>query len=239
MERIEAVILAGGMGTRLRGVIGADIPKCMAPVAGVPFLDYLLHDALRQGITHIMLSLGHKSSAVTDWLATRHFPLHIDWVIEPQPLGTGGGIRLALQACQTEQVFVLNGDTFFDVPLREGLMKTQQQSRAEVTIALKALQHFERYGTVHVDAQGIITAFQEKQARVAGRINGGVYCIQRRAFLNRDFPTQFSFEKDYLERHVADGIFQAFEGDGYFIDIGVPEDYERAQRDFPQLFSPA
>ncbi|MBS1629809.1 MAG: nucleotidyltransferase family protein [Bacteroidetes bacterium] len=239
MERVEAIILAGGLGTRLRGVIGADTPKCMAPVAGIPFLDYLLRYAARQGITHIMLSLGHKSEAVTDWLSSRHFPMNIDWVIEPEPLGTGGGIRLALQACQARQVFVLNGDTFFDIPLSAGLLQAHQHSGAETTIALKALKQFERYGTVEADDRGIITAFQEKKACLAGRINGGIYCIHRTAFLNRDFPVRFSFEKDYLGQHVAEGIFQAFESKGYFIDIGVPEDYERAQQDFPQLFSPA
>ncbi len=239
MERVDAIILAGGLGTRLRGVIGADTPKCMAPIAGIPFLDYLLRYAARQGVERIVLSLGHKSEVVLEWLDNRQYPLHIDWVIESEPLGTGGGIRLAMQACRAAQVFVLNGDTFFDVPLCEGLMPTLLHSQAETSIALKPLRNFERYGSVERAADGIIKGFQEKMPCQEGMINGGVYCIQRKAFLKRRFAEHFSFEKDYLEANVSEGIFQSFEGEGYFIDIGVPEDYERAQQDFPNLFSPA
>jgi D-glycero-alpha-D-manno-heptose 1-phosphate guanylyltransferase len=239
MKAIEAIILAGGLGTRLRGVIGAETPKCMAPVAGKPFLYYLLSFAVREGVERIVLSLGHKSEAVLGWLREQPFPLEIDWVVETEPLGTGGGIRLALEACRTEDVFVLNGDTMFDIPLRSGLLQRHRQAGAETTIALKELRNFERYGTVERDASGVITAFQEKAPRAAGLINGGVYCVRRDAFLARGLPGKFSFEKDYLERFVGEGKFQAYESQAYFIDIGVPEDYERARHDFQRLFSPA
>lgn len=239
MERIEAIILAGGLGTRLRDVIGEETPKCMAQVAGQPFLHYLLQYAAQQGVQRVVLSLGHKSHAVTGWLRTQHFPLEIKWVIEQEPLGTGGGIQLALKACKTENIIVLNGDTMFNIPLRSGLLQQHILRHSETTIALKALENFERYGTVEQNEEGVITAFQEKAPREQGLINGGIYCINRTVFLNRDLPEKFSFEKDYLERFVGEGKFYGYQDSGYFIDIGVPQDYERAQSDFQSLFSPA
>jgi len=239
METIEAVILAGGLGTRLRGIIGGDTPKCMAPVAGHPFLHYLLRYAAAEGVSRVVLSLGHKSEVVLDWLGTQDHPLQIDSVIEAGPLGTGGGIQLALHACRAADVVVMNGDTMFDIPLRAGLLQRHQHSGAETTIALKTLQNFERYGRVEKKESGVIAAFQEKMPCPSGMINGGVYCINRTSFLERHLPEKFSFEKDYLEHFVAEGKFYAYEGHGYFIDIGVPEDFNRAQDDFPGLFSPA
>lgn len=235
---MEAIILAGGLGTRLRGVIGEETPKCMAPVAGCPFLYFLLRYAQQQGITRIVLSLGYKSDVVLQWLAEMSWPMQIDFVVEDEPLGTGGGIRKALDICHADDVFVLNGDTFFDVPLSE-FRAHHQSCHAELSLALKRLQDFDRYGTVVADAQGCVTGFREKAACKEGLINGGVYCLHRSTFLQRNWPLKFSFEKDYLEAFVADGKFHAFESAGYFIDIGVPADYSRAQHDFQRLFSPA
>jgi D-glycero-alpha-D-manno-heptose 1-phosphate guanylyltransferase len=235
---MEAIILAGGLGTRLRGVIGEDTPKCMAPVSGQPFLYYLLQYAIQQGISRVVLSLGHKSEAVINWLNTQDFPLTIDSVIEQEPMGTGGGMQLALKECHSEYVIVLNGDTMFQVQL-PALLETHVFEDAETTIALKSLTHFERYGIVEKDVRGTITAFQEKAPREQGLINGGVYCIHRAAFLDRKLPEKFSFEKDYLERYVDEGKFFGYEDGGYFIDIGVPNDYEQAQHDFQSLFSQA
>ncbi len=235
---MEAIILAGGLGTRLRGVIGEDTPKCMAIVAGQPFLYYLLQYATSQGVHRIILSLGHKSEAVIDWLSIQTFPLRIEWVIESEPLGTGGGIQLALQACTAEHVAVLNGDTMFNIALQT-MLQTHTQKNAETTIALKAMHNFERYGIVEKGKQNVITAFQEKAPREQGLINGGVYYINREAFLSRALPQKFSFEKDYLERFVGDQRFYAYEDPGYFIDIGVPHDYQQAQHDFHSLFSQA
>jgi D-glycero-alpha-D-manno-heptose 1-phosphate guanylyltransferase len=235
---MEAIVLAGGLGTRLRGVIDEDTPKCMAPVNGRPFLYYLLTYAVDEGVRSIVLSLGYKSEAVIDWLREQKFPLEIDWVIEQEPLGTGGGIGLALKKCTSAQVIVLNGDTMFRVGLQR-LVQSHSDHGAEATLALKELTNFERYGIVEIDDANVITAFQEKAPRADGLINGGVYCIQREAFLNRRLPLRFSFEKDYLEHFVSDKVFLGFTDKGYFIDIGVPNDYDQAQRDFVGLFSQA
>lgn len=233
MEAMECIVLAGGLGTRLRGVIGEQ-PKCMAPVNGRPFLYYLLQYLEKQGCTRLILSLGYRHEAVTAWLEGQELPFAIDWVIEQEPLGTGGGIRLALQAALGETVFILNGDTFFDVSLPQ-MQAAHHRQPNEVSIALKEMRNFERYGTV-TTAAGYITAFEEKRPREHGLINGGIYLANRSAFLNRSFPEKFSFEKDYLEAFTAERLFTGYESDGYFIDIGVPEDYDKAQSDFSSLF---
>jgi D-glycero-alpha-D-manno-heptose 1-phosphate guanylyltransferase len=238
---MEAIILAGGLGTRLRSVIGKALPKCMAMVAGRPFLHHLFQYLEREGCEHIILSLGHGHSHILDWLEKEQpTRIPVDHVIEQEPLGTGGGIRLALEGAAAEHVMVLNGDTTFEVQLRT-LLNFAKTTGAETALALKAMRHFERYGIVEVEGQlGRITGFEEKRPREAGLINGGVYCIHRNRFLARTFPEKFSFEKDYLEAIVEEGVLYGQTSDGYFIDIGIPEDYERAQQDFKNRFgSPA
>lgn len=224
---MECIILAGGLGTRLRGVIGNQ-PKCMAPVQGRPFLEHMFDYLTQQGCTRLILSLGHLYEVITDWLATQNRPFDIKYVIEQEPLGTGGGIRLAVQQSTTEQVIVLNGDTMFRISL-SGLLDHHSRHHPETTLALKAMHRFERYGVVRMDEHQKITAFEEKKYYETGLINGGIYCIDRKRFLARTFPDTFSFEKDYLERYVDDNLFSGYVHDGYFIDIGIPMDYERAQ----------
>ena len=232
---MEVIILAGGLGTRLQGVIGAQ-PKCMAPVNGKPFLAYLLDFADKQGATRIILSLGFKHRVVTDWLETLDFlPFELDYVVESEPLGTGGGILAAMEVAETDDVAVINGDTMFSVNLREQ-MKFHRANKASTTLALKKMHQFDRYGVVNTDAKSVITSFEEKQYKEEGLINGGVYIINREAFLGKDLSGKFSFEKEYLERFVKEKKFYGYASDEYFIDIGIPEDYTRAQSDFKTLF---
>jgi D-glycero-alpha-D-manno-heptose 1-phosphate guanylyltransferase len=231
---MECIILAGGLGTRLRGSIG-DQPKCMAPVNGKPFLHYLFEYLEQQRCTRLILSLGHKHEAITEWLQIQDRPYEISYVIEHEPLGTGGGIRLALEQSSQDEVLVLNGDTFFPVPLAD-LISFHRNRPAAASIALKSMQDFERYGTVTMEDNGMITDFSEKQHREHGLINGGIYCIDRAHFLKRELPSKFSFEKDYLERFVTEHGFFGYSSDAYFIDIGIPADYEKAQYDFADMF---
>ena len=227
---MEAIILAGGLGTRLAGVIG-DVPKCMAPVAGKPFLHYLVKYLEAQGCTRLVLSLGYRYEQVLEWINTQAFLFPVDYVIEREPLGTGGGIRKAMLKTVGENVAILNGDTFFDLGLK-ALLGAHLSAGAATTLALKPMRDFERYGTVTVDDAQRITAFAEKQPMAEGLINGGVYIIRREAFLSTPLPEKFSFEKDYLEARVSEGKFSGYTSEGYFIDIGVPDDYARAQADF-------
>jgi len=231
---MECIILAGGQGTRLQGVIGA-YPKCMAPVNGQPFLHYLFQYLAIQQCERVILSLGYKHEVITDWLQTQRLPFSVDYVIETTPLGTGGGIGLAMAKAYTDDVAVLNGDTLFQVDM-QSLSAFHKQKKATTTLALKEMHYFERYGVVNIDKQGAVTSFEEKQYRETGSINGGVYIINKSFFLSKELPEKFSFEKDYLEHFVDERHFFGLKSDGYFIDIGVPNDYEQAQEDFKNLF---
>lgn len=226
--------MAGGLGTRLQGVIGAS-PKCMAPVNGQPFLAYLFDYLGQQRCTRVILSLGYKHRVVTDWVEEQDLLFEVDCVIEDEPLGTGGGILAAMEEAATDNVAVLNGDTMFKVDLRAQL-NYHTSKNALTTLALKKMHKFDRYGIVNTNAQGVITSFEEKQYREEGLINGGIYFINREAFLAKNLPAKFSFEKDYLEKFVPEKKFFGFESDSYFIDIGIPADYEQAAKDFKTMF---
>ena len=232
---MEAIILAGGLGTRLQGVIGA-YPKCMAPVNGKPFLAYIFDYLERQECTRVVLSLGYKHEVVAEWLNKGSVNIPCSQVIESEPLGTGGGIQLALGAAKDKNVVILNGDTFFDVDLQK-MMDFHLKAESKTTLALKQMREFERYGVVNMGANNIILSFEEKKYRATGLINGGVYIVDKEALLAKHLPQKFSFEKDYLERYVAEGNFCGYELDGYFIDIGIPEDYARVKDDFKKMFS--
>lgn len=226
---MECIILAGGMGTRLQSVV-SDVPKCMAPVAGHPFLYYLLTSLTEAGFNHIILSLGYKHAVIEEWLRTNHFSADISTVAEETPLGTGGAVKLALSKARAENVFVLNGDTFFGVKYPE-LLNIHKQTHASATLALKKMEKFSRYGVVDIDqASGRILRFNEKHYCESGLINGGIYLINRNEL--DSYPLQFSLEKDFFEPKVTTSILSGYISEGYFIDIGIPNDYAQAQTDF-------
>ncbi|MDR1763306.1 MAG: HAD-IIIA family hydrolase, partial [Dysgonamonadaceae bacterium] len=233
---MEAVILAGGMGTRLRSVV-ADVPNCMASVAGKPFLEYLVDSLQNAGFDHIILSLGYKHEAVEEWVEAQRSEgakeqMRISFVVESEPLGTGGAVKFALQKASENEVFILNGDTFLDLDYA-AMLAFHRQSGATATLALKKMQNFERYGRVEIDNQNRIVRFAEKQHCIEGLINAGVYVINRDVLTA--LPEKFSIEKDFFEKNVETGSLSGFQTDGYFIDIGIPEDYEKAQKDFSTL----
>jgi D-glycero-alpha-D-manno-heptose 1-phosphate guanylyltransferase len=231
---MECIVLAGGLGTRLQGVIG-EYPKCMAPVNGKPFLSYLfdyLHD---EGCVRVILSLGYKHEVITRWVATQDLPFVVDFVIETEPLGTGGGIHLAMKEAVADNVVILNGDTMFMVDLKHQ-MRFHLSKHSCTTLALKMMYDFDRYGVVVTDDACTITSFEEKKHRDVGVINGGVYIVNTRHFLSKHFHHKFSFEKEYLEHYTSDHKFYGFASDAYFIDIGIPEDYELVQDDFKSMF---
>lgn len=226
----DAIILAGGLGTRLRSEV-PDLPKCMAPVAGKPFLDYVITYLIGQGVNRFIFALGYKHEAILKHLETNWPDLMFEFTVEDTPLGTGGGIRLAAQKVIGSSYFVLNGDTFFDVDLN-GLQSMHVGNEAEVTIALKKMFKFDRYGAVVVDEHHIIKKFQEKTYRESGLINGGIYLVQKQFLDQINVTGPFSFEKEVLERFVEKKCIFGFESNGYFIDIGIPEDFKKANKDF-------
>ncbi len=227
---MEAIVLAGGLGTRLWGVI-SDIPKPMAPVSGRPFLAYILDDLQRQGVMRAIIATGYKHEVITAHFGRFYNGLELIYSIENEPLGTGGAIQKALMAVAENSVVILNGDTFFRVDLAE-MLETHAQLKAELIIALKPMQNFDRYGVVRTAGKRII-GFVEKQPTDFGLINGGVYLLEKSALARLNFPSKFSFEKDFLEHHVNTLFFGAYVCDNYFIDIGIPTDYVRANQEFP------
>jgi len=225
----EAIILAGGLGTRLRSVV-ADVPKCMAPVNGVPFLAFIIDDLKKQGIERFILSLGYKSESIIEFAEAQYKDLDKVYVIEKEPLGTGGAIKEACEAAHGENVLVLNGDTLFSIDLQE-LADIHVKQHAECTIALKPMTNFSRYGAVETNTNAMVTAFHEKKFCAKGLINGGIYALQAKKFLERPWPDIFSFEKEYLEKNINTHRLFGIAFDDYFIDIGIPEDYEKAQKE--------
>ena len=226
----EAIILAGGFGTRLRESV-PDLPKVLAPVAGRPFISYVIDHLRRQGVQDFVFSLGYKADVIVQFLENEYPTLQYKTVIEDEPLGTGGGIQLAVKAATKDHVLIANGDTLFDVDLDE-LYRVHLHNNAACTLALKPLTNFERYGVVTVGPGSEITSFQEKKFYPQGLINGGIYLLHKQEVLQRALPDKFSFESGYLEQFVAERKFYGSIQDKYFIDIGVPADFRQANEDF-------
>jgi len=228
----EAIILAGGFGTRLRSVIN-DVPKPMAPVNEKPFLDYLLQYLSSYGIKKIVLSVGFLSEKIIEQYGNQYKGIPISYSIEKEPLGTGGGIRLAMQQCTGEHVLVLNGDSFFDINLKS-FYNHHEEMLADCSLALRKADNAARYGTIELGDLDLITAFKEKNGEEKpGTINAGIYLLNRETFLE-ETPSEknFSIEKDFFETHIKQLNLYGFCYDGYFIDIGIPEDFNKAQNDF-------
>ena len=229
---IEAIVLAGGMGTRLRPVV-ADIPKPMAPVCGRPFLTYVLGQLQSHGVQRAVLATGYRHEVVADYFGSSYAGMALSYAVETEPLGTGGGIRKGLELCSGQNVVVLNGDTFFAVDLA-AMLAFHLRSRADITVALKGLEDFDRYGAVLLEGERIV-AFHEKKKCAKGFINGGVYIVRKGLFAGIELPERFSFEVDFLGKFLHSLNVIGFKSAGYFIDIGVPADYERAGRECARL----
>jgi len=230
----QCIILAGGLGMRLRPSV-PDLPKCMAPVAGKPFLDHVVRHFQSQGVDQFIFSLGYKHELILDHLRKNYAPSQVKYVIEKEPLGTGGAIRLAAGQADREHVLVTNGDTLFRIDSKK-LLQFHRQQAASCTLCLKPMKNFDRYGVVELNkVDNTIVNFREKQHYESGLINGGVYALELGHFLKKDLPEKFSFEKDYLEKFYTTGTVYGQVQDEYFIDIGIPEDYEKANVDFNEM----
>lgn len=230
----EVVILAGGFGTRLSHVLG-NVPKPMAPVYGKPFLTYLLRRLEQAGAMHIILATGYKHEVIERYSGTHYRTLRLSYSREDKPLFTGGAILQASRLVQGDDFLVLNGDTLFDIDF-DALCAFHKAHKAAVSLALREVDDTARYGAVQTKGDSVV-AFREKDASAGkGLINGGIYVIHREWLQQRSLPEKFSFEKDVLQALVDEGAFCGLAFRDYFIDIGVPEDYYRAQREFAGLF---
>lgn len=221
---IPCIVLAGGLGTRLRSAV-PDLPKCLAPIAGRPFLEWQLRSLVERGIKHFVLALGHGATDVLDSLRQPWArSLSIDTVIERELLGTGGAARFAMDESGLKDALIVNGDTFLGGALQTMLTPLDLDGGELMRIATVQVSDRTRFGGVAVDAEQRITAFLEKGQTGAGPINAGLYRIHRNAFDYEDQGT-FSMETQVMPRLVAKGALQAREIVGPFIDIGVPADY--------------
>ena len=220
-------MLAGGFGTRLAHVV-PDVCKPMAPVAGRPFLRFIMDQLAAAGIENAVVADGYRREQIEGFFGAGYRGMDIIYSPEETPLFTGGAVKQALARCEGDWVFVMNGDTWLDIDF--AAMETAAEGAPEgvkAAVAVKRMRSFERYGTVDVDAEGTITAFHEKHPCADGLINAGVYLVRRDAL--EAMPAKFSLESDWFERVVTDGALRACVCEGGFIDIGVPEDYELAQ----------
>lgn len=231
----ECIILAGGLGTRLQSVV-SDVPKVLADVNEKPFLHYILEEVKRQNIHHVILSVGYKHELIQSFCEQHQKDVSISYAIEQEPLGTGGGIALALNQTKSESILIINGDTFFQINYNEFYSK-HLSSQSSFSIALKPMKDFDRYGSVMIDDKNRIIGFKEKQFQYQGLINAGIYLLNKKKFQSLSFPEKFSFEKDFMEKYFERFPMYGFSFNNYFIDIGIPEDYYKAQQDFKTLFA--
>lgn len=227
----DVIILAGGLGTRLRGEV-KDTPKSMAPINGRPFLEYQLRQIQAAGMKRVILSTGYLGEQVQAYFGDRFMDMDILYSHEKEPLGTGGAVKLAFSQVKTPYAMIFNGDTMFRINPDLFFQRTIE-NLANVSIALRQVDDASRYGSVECDDEGRILSFNEKSnTKKPGLINGGIYLISSRYFRKFDLPEVFSLEKDFFAPQVREGYFTGQVFDNYFLDIGIPEDYQRAQDDF-------
>jgi D-glycero-alpha-D-manno-heptose 1-phosphate guanylyltransferase len=227
---MEAIVLAGGLGTRLAARLDG-VPKPMAPVAGRPFLEILMNQIARAGCTHAVLSVGHLHEVIQNHFGAAFHGMRVDYAIENAPLGTGGAIRAAQRETREESVLVLNGDTFLDADYA-AMLRFHQAQRMAMTMAIARCADVARYGGVVVGGlpENLrVAGFQEKGRTGPGWINAGAYVIASSLPWPARLPEKFSFETDFLAPEIGRLTPAAFPVDGFFLDIGVPEDYDRAQ----------
>lgn len=229
----EAIVLAGGLGTRLKSVV-KDFPKPMADINSKPFLEYLLNYLNRYDIKRVILAVGYKADIIKNYFGEKFKNTSISYSEEKELLGTGGAIKQALEFTNSKDILILNGDTFFGIDLRK-FYQFYKNKNSNLTLALKEMKNFDRYGVIEIDNNYKIINFLEKKYRKYGLINGGIYLLNKEFFLSLNMPEKFSFEKDFLEKYYKYYDFYGIPFDSYFIDIGIPDDYEKAKRDFKKF----
>lgn len=227
---MKAIILAGGFGTRLRPVI-SNIPKVMAPVNNRPFLEYILDSLVAANVKEVFLSVYYLSEIIENHFGSQYKGMKLSYIKEPKPLGTGGALKYVLHTAHIQEpVLVLNGDSYVDCDLQE-LRSFHHKANADISMVVKKIDNNDRYGTVEIKDTRVI-AFKEKSKAQNCYINAGVYVIEPDIFTELNLPECFSFEKDFLQRRVGVLDVGALPAEGFFVDIGMPEDYDIIQNAF-------
>jgi len=227
---MKAIILAGGFGTRLKHLV-PNLPKPMADIAGRPFLEYLLDDLKNNNITEVILSVHYLKEKIIAHFGDKYKNIKISYAEEAEPLGTGGAILNSMNSSNYEGKFiVINGDSFQDLNYTDFFNKNKN---CNIAIVLRKVPDTSRYGRVEVDDDKIIS-FKEKGIAGQGLINAGCYLLDSKWFKLQNLPKKFSFEADFLMQYVNKIKLNYFIAGDYFIDIGIPEDYEKAQIEIPK-----
>lgn len=229
---MKAVVLAGGLGTRLRGRI-ADLPKPMAPVAGRPFLEYLLDRLVLAGTESIILSVGYRAEIIQNHFGNAYRGVPLKYAYEEQPLGTGGALAHAVNGLDDDPVLALNGDTLLQLDIHE-LTRWYAKAPEPLAMVLRQVNDAGRYGAIRLEDDRV-TGFEERGVSAPGMINGGVYIFRPNMFWSLGLTGRFSFEVDVLQKHCHRLRPRAFITDAYFIDIGIPEDLDRAGQEMAHL----
>jgi D-glycero-alpha-D-manno-heptose 1-phosphate guanylyltransferase len=205
----------------------------MAPVAGRPFLEILLDRLIDSGCERVLLSVGYLRHLIQQAFDADYRGIPIHYVIEETPLGTGGAIRLALEHTTEASVLVINGDTYADADFL-ALLTVHREGKHPMTMAVTHVEDVGRYGGVVVE-NGVVSGFTEKGLTGPGWINAGAYVLDREFPWPAELPSRFSFETDFLAPCIAEFHPNAYMFNGYFLDIGIPEDLDRAQIELAKL----
>ncbi len=230
---MEAIVLAGGFGTRLKEVV-PDLPKPMAPIGTRPFLEILLLSLARKGFKRVVLSLGYMADRIVEYFGNSVAGMKLVYEIENSPLGTGGAIRQSLKRVETDHVFIFNGDTYLELEVDE-VEKIWQTYNLPIIVA-REVSDTSRYGRLQT-LNGFVIGFLEKGVPGVGLVNAGCYVFPTTIFSDVNLDEAFSLENDFLTEAVKRNKFKVFVSRGYFIDIGIPEDYNRAQVELPGVVS--
>jgi len=224
---MEAIVLAGGFGTRLQSVV-SEVPKPMAPINEVPFLEYILKYLQNNNVKKVILSVGYKWEIIKEYFGDKFQNIELVYSVEDEPLGTGGAIKKAMQFVQNQEVYIINGDTFFKINLKS--LKLQNNSKLQ--LSLKKMYDFDRYGCVEIQEDFVIK-FTEKSYQKEGNINGGIYLASKNLFDSFELEEKFSFE-EFMEENINILKITAKIFEDYFIDIGIPDDYRKAQSEIKE-----
>lgn len=231
---MQAIILAGGFGTRLQAVV-KDVPKPLADISGKPFLCYLLQHLKNCGITNVVISVGYLREKIIEYFGDNYLGIKIAYAREDKPLGTGGAIKNSLKFIDKKKpVIVINGDTFLQINYQK-LLSVHGEKKSQITMVLREVEDCSRYGRVVVNGSLVINFEEKNSIKNRGLINGGIYVLNEEVFVNF-LAESFSFEEDFLMKELQSLQLQGFIVDEYFIDIGIPEDYAKAQNELPALF---
>ena len=222
---MEAIILAGGLGKRLKSVI-KNVPKPMANIKNIPLLEIILNNLAKNNFKKIILAVGYKYQIIVNHFGQNFKGMDIDYSIESEPLGTGGAIKYASNKINGDHFYVFNGDTYLDLDINN-IERSWSRSKKSIIVGCK-VEDVSRYGKLCFE-DNIVTSINEKNEKGAGFINAGCYILNSSSLSSFPNSMRFSFEYDYLPLEISKRNFQIYITTGVFIDIGVPSDYINAQ----------